>query len=423
MNKQPSSVTLSDVHVAIGEDVEVTQAGGHDLEFGLSWDFFPGMAKVDLDCSALMFDWAGVLVDACYYNQLTCCDGAIKHSGDSPDGEMDGFDEKIEIDLDSMPPAVSYMAFVVNAFQGGNFTAVESAYAVISDVLPAGTQNKPLADVSVGCGQNATGCVMAVMYKKNPMDPNSKWMFRNIGEMCTGTNFQESLPAVRKAVDSFIDPGLAAERTASMTKTFKMNKGDSIDIPADLFRGGDDLFIGLGWTCPGNLDLDAGILVMDENDKHITTVNFGDKSYDDPLGRAITHQGDNTTGDGDGDDERIDIDLDRLSPHVKKLIICVNMYSGGAGFGDVTNAYVRMCAVKNDHEFCRYTLSGGCKNQGVLFAALQRGPLGNWQLCAKGKDISGRSCTAPECLSDCGVKGKSHFKEGPPAGEECCNIM
>jgi len=300
----PTSITLSDVHVSIGSDVEVTCADGHDLEFGLSWDFFPGMTKVDLDCSALCFDWAGMLVDACFYNQLTAADGAVKHSGDSPDGEMDGFDETISMDLDALPGNVSFMAFVVNAFKGGSFETVESAYAVCSDVMPAGTPNKALADVSVGCGQKNTGCVMAVLYKKNPMDPKSKWMFRNVGEMCGGTNFAESMPNVRKVIDTFVDPGMLGERTASMDKTFKMSKGDSVEIPAGFFRGGDDLFIGLGWDCSRNFDLDASILVADKQNRSIYTVYYGNTTYTDKLGKAITHQGDNQTGAGKGDDER-----------------------------------------------------------------------------------------------------------------------
>jgi stress response protein SCP2 len=165
VNKTKSGLSLSDVHVDAGKDVEVKTASGHDMEFGLSWDFYPGMTKVDLDCSALMFDWAGVLTDACFFNQLTCCDGAVKHSGDSPDGENDGFDETIHLDLDAIPPSVSFVAFVVNAYKGGTFETVESAYAVVSEVQPTGTPNKALADCAVGCGQKNTGVVLAVIYK------------------------------------------------------------------------------------------------------------------------------------------------------------------------------------------------------------------------------------------------------------------
>lgn len=180
-------VKLSDVHVQLGGDIEVTRAPGHDLEVGLSWDFFEGekvfhgsfkfwftvlsvprspfqknpgsvphspfqsprakpvhpppyagMSPVDLDCSVLVMDFAGMVIDACYYNNLTCLDGAIKHSGDSLTGEANNFDEAIQIDIDELGPEVTMLVFLVNAHQGGNFEHVESAFAVVSDVLGDG---------------------------------------------------------------------------------------------------------------------------------------------------------------------------------------------------------------------------------------------------------------------------------------------
>jgi len=247
-------LSLSDVHVSTGTDVPIPRTPGHSLSLGLSWDFYEGQPKVDLDCSALMFDWGGVLVDACYYNQLTCLSGAVRHSGDNKDGRKEGFDETIQVNFDAMPPEVSFIALVVNAFKGGTFEAVESAYAVVSDVPPGGGKNKALADCAVGCGQSNTAVVMAVLYKVNPANPQSEWMFRNVGEMTSGVNFQESFPAVRRAIDAFVDPELVKERTAGPGKSFEMRKGDSVEIPKNLFRGGDDLFIGLGWTARGNFE-------------------------------------------------------------------------------------------------------------------------------------------------------------------------
>ena len=121
------------------------------------------MEPVDLDVSAAMFDFAGNLVDACFYNQLSACKGAVrkqharhhsplamifargpeatpalttqslllnkwrsaipthqqidnkvKHSGDSKDGEKDGPDEVVTIDVDALPSDIVYIAFTVN---------------------------------------------------------------------------------------------------------------------------------------------------------------------------------------------------------------------------------------------------------------------------------------------------------------------
>jgi stress response protein SCP2 len=40
------------------------------LQVGLSWDFFAGQAPCDLDTSALCFDNCGMLLDACFFNNL-----------------------------------------------------------------------------------------------------------------------------------------------------------------------------------------------------------------------------------------------------------------------------------------------------------------------------------------------------------------
>jgi stress response protein SCP2 len=139
-----------DVHVELGNDIEIKTAEGRDVEFGLSWDFYDGMPKVDLDCSVLAFDFAGILLDACYYNQLNCCNSSIKHSGDVSNGEKEGFDEFVTLDLNGLNPSITMMAFVVNAYKGGSFKDVESAYAVVQECVTP-TERKPLADLSIGC--------------------------------------------------------------------------------------------------------------------------------------------------------------------------------------------------------------------------------------------------------------------------------
>jgi hypothetical protein len=48
------------------------------------------------------------------------------------------------------------------------------------------------------------------------------------------------MPDIRKVIDQLVDPGMLSERQLSMTKTFNMSKGDALEIPADLFRAGDD---------------------------------------------------------------------------------------------------------------------------------------------------------------------------------------
>ncbi|GMH77942.1 hypothetical protein TL16_g07593 [Triparma laevis f. inornata] len=385
-------VKLSDVHVQLGGDIEVTRAPGHDLEVGLSWDFFEGMSPVDLDCSVLVMDFAGMVIDACYYNNLTCLDGAIKHSGDSLTGEAENFDEAIQIDIDELGPEITMLVFLA------------------------------LADVSVGCGQKSTGCVLGLLYRRDGQ-MGGPWLFRNVGKMCGGTNFVESMPEIKAVTNQFIDPGLLEERTLTVnSKSFNMKKGDSVEIPADLFRTGDDFYIGLGWTARYGLDLDASILGVDTEGKLITCVNFANQRY----GNAINHCGDNQTGAGNGDDERINIDLDKIPPYVHKLYIVVNIYTTGGSFEQVSDAYVRMVSIGNGHEFCRYNLDSKISTNGLLFAQLIRGPLGNWQLNATARPCNGKVADDSEMKQALKITGDSSwrgkFHRSADDGPECCTI-
>ena len=87
-----------------------------------------------------------------------------------------------------------------------------------------------------------------------------------------------------------------------------------------------------------------------------------------------------------------------------------------------------MCAIKNGHEFCRYKLSDGLKSNGVMFASLHRGPMGNWLLNATGNPLRGRTADSAECLSDCSITGKSIHEGkgevigGDNPGDGCCVV-
>jgi tellurium resistance protein TerD len=105
---------------------------------------------------------------------------------------------------------------------------------------------------------------------------------------------------MRKHVDKHIDAGLTEDRILSTEKTFQMKKDDSATIPEDISA----VLVGLGWSCDGSIDLDASIVLMNQNKEIHETIYFGNKK-----GSGITHAGDNTTGDGDGDDELIRLDL------------------------------------------------------------------------------------------------------------------
>lgn len=124
---------------------------------------------------------------------------------------------------------------------------------------------------------------------------------------------------------------------------------------ASLSKGvGHKFYVGLGWkpNAPGgaSMDLDASAFIL-SGDKLVRNEDFVYyNNLKDPNG-AVTHTGDNLTGDGDGDDEALHIDLDKLAPTSDEISLIVSIYQGqekGQNFGQVHDSYIRICELNAD---------------------------------------------------------------------------
>ena len=104
----------------------IDQALGNTIQIGVCWEFLGGK-KVDLDATVMVVNEMGHTIDAVYYNKLESDDKAIQHSGDSKDGVKEGYDEVITIDLNKLHYSISYLAILINSFNGNGFTEVETA--------------------------------------------------------------------------------------------------------------------------------------------------------------------------------------------------------------------------------------------------------------------------------------------------------
>ena len=82
--------------------------------------------------------------------------------------------------------------------------------------------------------------------------------------------------------------------------------------------------------------------------------SFMQKSTNDG---AISHGGDDTTGEGKGDDEVIKVNLTRISSNCQTMWPVITIYTAGHQFDDVSNAYVRILDPKSRSEICRFNLS------------------------------------------------------------------
>jgi stress response protein SCP2 len=297
-------------------DLVLSVMPGTQLRVGLSWDFFQGLPKVDLDVAAVIYDNLGMVVDAAFYNNRTACNGAIMHSGDNKDGAQAGIDECVTINFAGLPLNVSLVMLSASAYSGGSFSAVETA-AIALSLDP----NAPPNIISLGQLGNKTSVVLCALFRR--FGPNgAEWVLRMINGATDGKNFQDCKQMMQVYVDMIVGKEMANERkTLGEGKVFNMKKGDEVDVPGNL----SSLRVGLGWTdmVDNNLDLDGSIILVDTNGTRCEMIFYGNK-----RNGFITHSGDNRTGVGSGDDEVINVELSLAPSHVRALFITVTVFSG-----------------------------------------------------------------------------------------------
>ncbi len=137
-----------------------------------------------------------------------------------------------------------------------------------------------------------------------------------------------------------------------------LEKGQRVKVELPKFT------VGLGWdanqTSTGvDFDLDASAFMNGENGKIPADEFFVFYNNLQSPDEAVTHTGDNLTGEGEGDDESINIDLSKIDPRVKEIIFVVTIHKADErrqNFGQVHNAFIRIYDTTTGEEILRYDL-------------------------------------------------------------------
>lgn len=186
------------VSLSKGQTVSLVKSGGGTLRhvrMGLGWDavkkkgLFGGKKdqSIDLDASCLLFDAAGRLVDAVWFQQLRSKDGSVRHTGDNLTGAGDGDDESVVVDLTALPAAVQTLVFTVNSFTGQDFSQIENAFCRLVDE----TDQSELARYELSGSGRHNAQVMAKVVRDG-----GGWSMTAIGTVANGRTFADLLPAV-----------------------------------------------------------------------------------------------------------------------------------------------------------------------------------------------------------------------------------
>lgn len=127
------------VNLTKGQRIDV---GLQQAAIGLGWNpnTQASAEPYDLDASAFMLGENGKLPNTdffVYYNNPQSPEGALSSSGDNRDGEGDGDDETLMVNLSAVDPSVSEIIFVVTIHEAAerkqNFGQVRNAFIRIYD--------------------------------------------------------------------------------------------------------------------------------------------------------------------------------------------------------------------------------------------------------------------------------------------------
>ncbi|WP_442592132.1 TerD family protein [Pedobacter sp. AW31-3R] len=197
------------INLQKGQRISLEKSNGSKLQnicVGINWGaivkkglFGLGSSKVavDLDASCAVYNENKQLIEVVYFGNLGSKDGAVKHSGDDRTGDTGGDDgldnEVITLDFSRLTPNASYVAFVLNSFQGQDFATIPFASIRIYEGTPKRV-NEVFATYDIANGAGFAGhvsMVLGVFYKKN-----GEWKFNAIGEPTKDRKLEQTVQTV-----------------------------------------------------------------------------------------------------------------------------------------------------------------------------------------------------------------------------------
>lgn len=145
--------------------------------------------------------------------------------------------------------------------------------------------------------------------------------------------------------------------------TISLQKGQKVDLT----KGHPNLIkvvAGLGWDTNKydggyDFDLDAAAFLVGENGKVLSDEDFVFYNNLRHSSESVIHMGDNLTGEGDGDDEQITVNLTKVPQKIHKISFTVTIFDAETriqNFGQISNAYIRLCNEETGEEIIRYDL-------------------------------------------------------------------
>jgi len=306
------------------------------IRVGLAWDLVKGKA-VDLDAACVALDNKGRIdmENSVYYGNLENPNKSITHSGDSRDGNAEGEDESMSFRFDKIPPKIVALYIVLCVATPKRFLSnIESARITIVDESKKGSDApvavfQPSRHIDSG---DATTLFLVRMARKGGSVESNEWILQPIEDTHpTARDFGSLIPYFKSYTKDLI-PKIEVDPTERVSI---MRKGGTIQVKDFCPEGKlpERVTFGLSWDMghaskdkkEEKIDLDASAICMDADLQCVDKVWFKHLTSDDG---SIKHGGDERRGDKGGDDERIYVELAKVSKKVQYIGFVVNSYSG-----------------------------------------------------------------------------------------------
>ncbi len=171
------------IELTKGERFNISQEvpNFNKLAIALGWQVSQTAQNCDIDASVFMLAADGRIPDEKYfvfYNNLTSPDGAVRHSGDSATGQIEGDDETVYVDLSKINSGIQEIVFVVTIHEGQekhqSFSQVTNAFIRLYN---SETGNELVRYNLNQIFSQETALEFGRLYRKN-----DEWRFQAVGQ-------------------------------------------------------------------------------------------------------------------------------------------------------------------------------------------------------------------------------------------------
>jgi tellurium resistance protein TerD len=172
-----------------GDQIDLTRKDPtlKNIMIGIGWDLKQfDRDPPDLDASVFLLDKSDRTredTDFIFYGNLTGCEGAVRHTGDSRTGAGEGDDETVLFDLPAIPFDVLKISFVLSIYDldmtENNFSHVKNVYFRV--VNKETEQEMMRYELSDELNSQHTGLIIGELERVG-----ANWVFRAVGEPVQG---------------------------------------------------------------------------------------------------------------------------------------------------------------------------------------------------------------------------------------------